>query len=72
MVAVGLSVGLEVPQFRSCIGSASAQQDLARQITEAKKVGVKSTPSVFLNNKKLANVNVLLKAVESESKRLGL
>ena len=72
VVAVGLSVGLEAPRFRSCIGSASAQQELARQVTEAKKVGVKSTPSVFLNNKKLANVDVLLKAVESESKRLGL
>ena len=72
VVAVGLSVGLEAPEFRSCIGSASAQQELARQVTEAKKVGVKSTPSVFLNNKKLPNVNVLLKAVESESKRLGI
>ena len=72
VVAAGVSVGLDAREFRSCVGSPSTQQELARQVTEAKKVGVKSTPSVFLNNKKLPNVNVLLKAVESESKRLGI
>ena len=72
VVAIGLSVGLEAPEFRSCIGSASARDELDRQIAEAKRVGVKSTPTAFLNNKKLPNVNVLFKAVESESKRLGI
>ena len=72
VVAIGLSVGLEAPEFRSCIGSASAGDELDRQVAEAKRVGVKSTPTAFLNNKKLPNVNVLLKAVESESKRLGI
>ena len=72
VVAIGLSVGLEAPEFRSCIGSASAGDELTRQVAEAKRVGVKSTPTAFLNNKKLPNVNVLLKAVESESKKLGL
>ena len=72
VVAIGVAVGLEAPEFRSCIGSASAREELGRQVAEAKKVGVKSTPTVFLNNKKLPNVNVLLKAVESESKRLGI
>ena len=72
VVAVGVAIGLEAPEFRSCIRSASAREELARQVGEAKKVGVKSTPTAFLNNKKLPNVNVLLKAVESESKRLGI
>ena len=72
VVAIGLSVGLEAPEFRSCIGSASAGDELTRQVAEAKRVGVKSTSTAFLNNKKLPNVNVLIKAVESESKRLGI
>ena len=41
-------------------------------LSEGKRLDVNATPSVFVNGKKLEQIGGFLKAIESESKRLGL
>ena len=72
VAALAESAGADKAAFFACMGSSAAAQELAGQIQEAKRAGVKSTPSVFLNGRKLPRADALLKGIESESKRLGL
>ena len=65
-------VGADKAKFFACMGSSEATQTLADQIKEGKDAGVTSTPSIFLNGRKLPHANALLQGIESESKRLGL
>ena len=72
VVRIGIQVGLDEAQLRKCLDSPEAEQKLTAVIEEAKRIGVTSTPTVFVNGKRLRQLNGFLKAVESESKRLGL
>ena len=72
VVRIAASVGVEEGQMRSCMASSSAKDELAAQIAEAKRLEVNSTPTLFINGKRLAQIGSLLQAIESESKRLGL
>ena len=72
VVALAESAGADKAALFACIGSSAAAQELAGQIQEAKRAGVKSTPSVFLNGRRLPRADALLQGIESESKRLGL
>ena len=72
MAGIAASVGADKGAFFACMGSGDTQRELDGQIEEAKRAGVTSTPSVFLNGRKLPHANALLQGIESESKRLGL
>ncbi len=72
VVRIAASVGLDEDQMRSCMESSSAKDKLAAQIAEAKRLEVKSTPTLFINGKRLDQIGGFLQAIESESKRLGL
>lgn len=72
VVSIGSAVGLNGDQLRQCMGSSEAQKKLDRDIEEAKRLEVKATPTVFVNGKRLEQLNAFLKAIESEAKRLGL
>ena len=72
VVRIAASVGLDEDQMRSCMESSSAKDKLAAQIAEAKRLEVKSTPTLFINGKRLDQIGSFLQAIESESKRLGL
>ena len=72
VVDIGVSIGLDFQSFASCLKSRTTHAELADEIFEAKRLNINSTPTLFLNNKKLPNAGILLKAIELESKRLGL
>jgi len=72
VVRIAASVGLEEGPMRSCMESSSAKDELAAQIAEAKRLEVNSTPTLFINGKRLAQIGSFLQAIESEAKRLGL
>ena len=72
VAGIAASVGADKGAFFACMGSGDTQRELDGQIEEAKRAGVTSTPSVFLNGRKLPHANALLQGIESESKRLGL
>ena len=72
VVRIAASVGLEEGPMRACMESSSAKDNLAAQIAEAKRLEVNSTPTLFINGKRLAQIGSFLQAIESEAKRLGL
>ncbi|WCL48619.1 vitamin K epoxide reductase/DsbA family protein [Leptospira sp. GIMC2001] len=43
--------GLDMNKFRSCMSSQSVQQQLQKEIDQAEKVNIQSTPSIFINDK---------------------
>jgi len=72
VAVIAEGVGANKATFFACMGSGETSQELSNQIQEAKNSGVSSTPSIFLNGRKLPHANALLQGIESESKRLGL
>jgi protein-disulfide isomerase/uncharacterized membrane protein len=72
VVKVAGDVGLNVPAFESCLASPRAKERLAAEIQEGRRVSVSATPTVFINGKKLPNLNSFMLAIDKESKRLGL
>lgn len=70
--ALGAAAGLDRGKLASCMDSATAKGRLASDIEEGWRVGVASTPTIFVNGKKLKSPNVFLLAVEEERKRLNL
>jgi protein-disulfide isomerase/uncharacterized membrane protein len=72
VVGIASSAGLDGNALRQCLSSSAAKEKLDRDIQEARGLQINSTPSVFINGKKLDQIPAFLKAVESEMKRLGL
>ncbi|HXV59959.1 MAG TPA: thioredoxin domain-containing protein [Vicinamibacteria bacterium] len=72
VVGIASEAGLDGDTLRQCMGSPAAEQALSAQIQEAKRLEVTSTPTVFINGKKLQQLGGFLAAIESEAKRLGL
>ncbi|MCM2255211.1 MAG: thioredoxin domain-containing protein [Vicinamibacteria bacterium] len=72
VVRIAVGAGLEPTPFGACLDSPKAKQRLAADIAEAERLKVNSTPTLFVNGKRLANINLFLQAVDSESRRLGL
>jgi protein-disulfide isomerase len=66
------SAGLDAAAFETCLGSQKAKDRLAAEIQEGVRGGVKATPTLFINGKRLPRVNDFLAAIEKESTRLGL
>jgi protein-disulfide isomerase/uncharacterized membrane protein len=69
---IGGEVGIPSTAMGTCLDSPATKARLTAEIEEARRVGVKATPTVFLNGKMLPRVNDFLLAVERETRRLGL
>jgi protein-disulfide isomerase/uncharacterized membrane protein len=63
--------GLDRRALEACLDSPRTRERLAAQVAEAERSGVKGTPTVFLNGKRLPRVNDFLMAVDKEAARLG-
>jgi protein-disulfide isomerase/uncharacterized membrane protein len=64
--------GLDGQALGVCIDSAGARSRLTAQIHEGADAGVQSTPTLFINGRKLPRIDHFLESVEKESRRLGL
>ena len=72
VLKIAASVGLEGARLSSCMDSASAKGRLAKDVEEGGRVGVESTPTIFINGRKLQSMGVFLLGIEEERKRLNL
>jgi protein-disulfide isomerase len=64
--------GLSAASLESCIDSKATDAEVARNIAEGKAVGVKGTPTVFINGvKSSTNPTVLQQVVEKELAKRG-
>jgi protein-disulfide isomerase/uncharacterized membrane protein len=72
VVRLAGEAGLDGEAMRQCLTSPGARAKLDRDIAEGKRLQVNATPTVFVNGKRLEQIGGFLKAIESESKRLGL
>ena len=72
VVRLATEVGLDGNAMRQCLTSPGARAKLDRDVAEGKRLQVNATPTVFVNGKRLEQIGGFLKAIESESKRLGL
>lgn len=72
VLTLGAAAGLDRAKLSSCMSSATTRGRLNLDIEEGWRLGVASTPTLFVNGKKLKSPNVFLLAVEEERKRLNL
>ncbi len=72
VIRLATAAGLDSDAMRQCLTSPGARAKLDRDIAEGKRLQVNATPTVFVNGKRLEQIGGFLKAIESESKRLGL
>ncbi len=72
VLRIGAAVGLDEGKLKSCMDSAATRGILAKDIDEGWNVGVGSTPTIFVNGRKLQSTGVFLLAIEEERKRLNL
>ena len=72
VLGIGTSVGLDRANLNTCMDAASTKGRLTKDIEEGWRVGVGSTPTLFVNGRKLKSPSVFLLAVEEERKRLNL
>lgn len=68
VLRIATAAGLNATQMKTCLASPSASQTLTAHIEEAQRLEVRSTPTVFINGKRLAQINGFLNAIESELK----
>jgi len=72
VVGLAAAAGLDSPRLGACLDAPETDARLKAEIAEAQRLGVNSTPTVFINGKKLPRVNDFLLVLDKESARLGL
>jgi len=71
IVRIGGQAGLDSAALKSCLEDPKTKAILAAQIIEANRLGVTSTPTVFVNGKRLPRINDFLAVVEKEARKKG-
>ena len=72
VVKLAAEAGLDAAELQTCLGSPATQARLAGEVEEAWKAGVRGTPTLFINGKKLPRLNDFVQTVDKEAARLGL
>jgi protein-disulfide isomerase/uncharacterized membrane protein len=71
-VRIATGAGLAAPVFQTCLDAQGTKARISAEVEEGERVGVKGTPALFINGKRLPRVNDFLTAIEKERVRLGL
>jgi protein-disulfide isomerase/uncharacterized membrane protein len=64
--------GLDASAFGACMDRPASSERLRAQLREGSAAGVKGTPTIFLNGKRVTRLNDFVAMIEKESARLGL
>lgn len=72
VLGIATEAGLDARRLGACMDAPATDSRLGAEITEGQRLGVSSTPSIFINGKKLPRVNDFLVMVDKEAARLGL
>ncbi len=71
VVRIAGEAGLDTAAMQSCLDDPKAKAVLASQIAEANRLGVHSTPTVYIDSKKLPRVADFLTIVDQEARKKG-
>ena len=71
VMKIGREAGLDSGAFGRCLRDPDARAALDAEVAEATRLGVDSTPSVYVNGKRLDRVNDFLKVVDREARKKG-
>jgi protein-disulfide isomerase len=63
--------GLNAAAIQGCLDDPKAKADLATEIAEGNRLGVNSTPTVYINGKKLPRLNDFVAVVDKEARKKG-
>ncbi len=72
ILGIAAAAGLDAKRLGACLDAPGTDSRLGAEIAEAQRLGVNSTPTIFINGKKLPRVNDFLMMVDREGTRLGL
>jgi protein-disulfide isomerase/uncharacterized membrane protein len=72
VLKLATELGMNPSAFDTCLASPRTRDRVTADIAEGSRVGVKGTPTLFINKRKLPDLNATLQAIDEESKRLGL
>jgi len=63
--------GLNAAAMQGCLEDPKAKADLAAEIAEGNRLGVNSTPTIYVNGKKLPRINDFVAVVDKEARKKG-
>lgn len=72
LTRIASETGLDAAALQACLDAPATQARLAADVEEGFRAGVRGTPTLFINGKKLPRVNDFVPTVEKEAARLGL
>ncbi len=71
VVRLAGEAGLNAAAVEGCLDDPKTKADLAAQIAEGNRLGVNSTPTVYVNGKKLPRINDFVAVVDKEARKKG-
>jgi len=71
VVRVAGEAGLNAAALQGCLDDPKTKEALAAQITEANRLGVNATPTLYVNGKKLPRINDFVAVVDKEARKKG-
>jgi protein-disulfide isomerase/uncharacterized membrane protein len=71
VVRLAGEAGLNAAALEGCLDDPKTKADLAAQIEEATRLGIDSTPTVYVNGKKLPRINDFVAVVDKEARKKG-
>ena len=63
--------GLNAAAIQGCLDDPKTRADLAADVAEGNRLGVNSTPTVYVNGKKLPRINDFVAVVDKEARKKG-
>jgi protein-disulfide isomerase/uncharacterized membrane protein len=63
--------GLNAAAMQGCLEDPKAKSELAADVAEGNRLGVNSTPTVYINGKKLPRINDFVAVVDKEARKKG-
>jgi protein-disulfide isomerase len=71
VVRLAGEAGLNTAALQGCLDDPKAKADLAAEIAEGNRLGVNSTPTLYVNGKKLPRINDFVAVVDKEARKKG-
>jgi len=71
VVRLAGEAGLNSAALEGCLDDPKTKSDLAAHVAEGNRLGVNSTPTVYINGKKLPRINDFVAVVDKEARKKG-
>ncbi|HSD67449.1 MAG TPA: thioredoxin domain-containing protein [Vicinamibacteria bacterium] len=71
VVRIAGEAGLNAAAVQGCLEDPKAKVELAAEIAEGNRLGVNSTPTIYVNGKKLPRINDFVAVVDKEARKKG-